>query len=358
MEDMELLVAHDRLEEILLAERHVLDSRLLCDPLDVYREMHPSLSDIWYSSGIEFKCLLDRNVVSYLVSLANGLDISKQKNQKPYRSVAALQAVLNAGNILSETGYAYHEYMERNSLNKADDELARFRAADNLDPNIYLDLFLNQKDSISSCELPSFNTSELVNSDLPERLTVVERNAVIVKKAISIARSKRITPYQTMLELMDWIYDEYMFSMPSFHFLSVYFSSWKISKMIKSHGYQDLRNATWDISFVQQLIKLCCEDNNSVWLFSSFDKAIHTVVDLTFVRRDEDEDSYMERIENAYASMWGKKNGYGKKLLNKLVKISENGDDPQRQINVFNGSTEYQLDLRNRVQIEYERTFA
>ncbi|MDO6720790.1 hypothetical protein Q4575_15355 [Psychrosphaera sp. 1_MG-2023] len=358
MEELELLVVHDRLEEILLAEKHVLDNKLLSDPLDVYREMHPSLRDIWYSPGIEFKCLLDRNVVSYLVSLANGLDISKQKNQDPYRSVAALQTVLNAGKILSETGYAYHEYMERNSLTKADDELALFRAADNLDPNIYLDLFLKQRDCINSNELLSFNTGELVKGDLPERLTLVERNAVIVKKAISIARTKDISPYQTMLELMDWVYDEYMFSMPSFQFLSVYFSSWKVSKMIKSHGYQDLRNATWDISFVQQLIKCCREDNESIWLFSSFDKAIHTVVDLTFVKREEDESLYMERIEKAYASMWGKKNGYGKKLLKKMLKISENSNDPERKINLFNGSAEYQLDLRARVHKEYEEALS
>lgn len=56
--------------------------------------------------------------------------------------------------------------------------------------------------------------------------------------------------------------------------------------------------------------------------------------------------------------MWGKKNGYGKKLLNKLVKLSENGDDPQRKINVFNGSADYQLDLRTRVQREYEEALS
>ena len=358
MEDMELLIIHDRLEEILRAETHVLENKLLSDPLNVNRKGHPSLTDIWYSPGVEFKCLFDRNVVSYLISLVNGLDISEQKNQQPYRSVAALQAVLNAGNILSETGYSYHEYIERNGLDKADDELALFRTADNLNPNIYLDLFLKQRDSISRNELSLFKTGELIGGKLPERLTLVERNAVIIKKAISLARSKRITPYQTMLELMDWIYDEYMFSAPSFHFLSVYFSSWKISKMLKSHGPKDLRNAIWDISFIQLLIKYCREDSDSVWLFSSFDKAIHSVVDLTFVRREEDESMYMERLENSYASMWGKKNGYGKKLLNKLVKISENGDDPQRKINLFNGSTEYQFDLRARVQREYEEALS
>lgn len=266
--------------------------------------------------------------------------------------------MLNAGNILSETGYSYHEYIERNGLDKADDELALFRSADNLNPNIYLDLFLKQRDSIGHNELPLFKTGELIDGHLPERLTLVERNAVIIKKAISLAHSKRMSPYQTMLELMDWIYDEYMFSAPSFHFLSVYFSSWKISKMLKSHGHKDLRNAIWDISFIQLLLKYCREDNDSVWLFSSFDKAIHSIVDLTFIRREEDESMYMYRLENSYASMWGKKNGYGKKLLSKFIKISENGDDPKRKMNVFNGDANYELSLRTRVQKEYEEAIS
>ncbi len=355
---MEMLIMHERLEELMLAEKHILERGIFSNPRNVFCSETPRLVDFLSSPDLNFKCLLDRNIVSYLVAMIKGLDLSNLSNQEPYRSVAGLQSFLNAGNILSEAGLSYHEYMDNNELNKADDELSFFRAADNLDPNIYLEVFLNQRDTIPPSEVKTFKSGELLKGRLPERITQFERNIVIVKKAIAISLSKKQSSYQTMLDLMDWIYEEYMFSAPSFHFLSIYFSSWKISKMLKSHSLKDVRNATWDITYLQQLIKCYQEEPNTIWFFSTFDKAIRTTADLTFIRYDEDESNYMSRIEDSYGSMWGKKNNYGSKLIKKLIRFNENPDDESRKMNQFNGSAEYQLEVREKTHQEYLRATA
>lgn len=350
-----MLIMHERFEELILAEKHILERGILSNPRNVFCSETPRLVDFLGSPNLNFKCLLDRNIVSYLVAMIKGLNLSGLKHQEPYRSVAALQSILKAGNILSEAGLSYHEYMDNNNLSKADDELSFFRAADNLDPNIYLDIFLNNRDVILPNEIKQFKSGELSSGKLPERITQFERNIVIVKKAIAISLSKNQTPYQTMIDLMDWIYDEYMFSAPSFHFLSIYFSSWRISKMLKSNSLKDIRNATWDITYLQQLIKCYQKEPNTIWLFSTFDKAIRTTADLTFIRYDEDESNYMSRMEDSYGSMWGKKYNYGSKLIKKLIRFTENPDDENRKMNQFNGSAEYQLEVRRNVHKEYLR---
>jgi len=352
-EPMEILFFHERLEEFLVIEKMLSKERLLIDPYNVESDHPCHLVNYQFFVNTQFNCLLDRNVVSYLIALVQGHRVESNKSNDCYRLTSALQAFLNAAGINSEPGLAYLEYVESSGLEKADNELSLFRSADNLNANIYLDIALGLRDSVDQTEVNKFETGELKSRDYPQRLHHFESNIVFLKKALSL-KAKGLSDYNTMLELLDWIYKDYMFSAPAFHFLSIYFSSQKISKMLKSHSVVGIRNATWDLCFLQYLITLVKKSKNTQWLFSTFDKAIKTTANLAFKKVNESKSDYLKRLENLYAKMWGKKDGYGKKLLERYENFVNSIDDTERKMVKFNGSKDYVLKLREEVDQEFQ----
>lgn len=352
---MEILFKHERLEDFLAVEEMLASNRLLVDPLDTESVRPCRLVNYSLEPEDEFKCLLDRNVVSYLIELVKGKNVSSDKVDDCYKLTAGLQAFLNASEILSEPSMAYHEYMESSGLEKADKELSIFRFADNLNANIYLDIATGVRSSVPASEIESYGAGELVSADIPSKLRHYEANIVFLKKALSL-KSSGATDYRVLLELIDWIHKDYVFSAPAFHFLSIYFSSKRISNMLKSHSIAGIRNATWDLCLIQQLITNVKDsaNNNVHWLLSTFDKAVKMTTDFVFIRYDESIDEYYSRLEKSYAEMWGKKNNYGSKLLGKLVDFQESANDQNRNIIHFNGSSEYILSLRKEVEREFQ----
>ena len=353
---MEILFTHERLDDFLLVEEMLFSNRLLIDPMDSESDHPCRLVNYSLETETEFRCLLDRNVVSYLIELAKGRKVTPNRDGECYKLTAGLQAFLSASEIMSEPSIAYHEYIESAGLEKADKELSVFRSADNLNANIYLDIAIGKISSVPDSDLVSYEAGELVNAELPPKLRHFENNIIFLKKALSL-KSKGKTDYQVLLELLDWIYEHYVFSAPSFHFLSIYFSSKRISKMLKSHSITGIRNATWDLCLIQQLItNVRDSDNTNIrWLLSTFDQAVKTTTDYVFLRYDESAEDYYLRLETLYSEMWGKKNNYGSKLLNKLVNFNESVNDPQRNIIRHKGSSEYILSLRKEVEREFQK---
>ena len=351
---MEIIFTHERLDDFLVIEEMIFNNRLLIDPLDTESDHPCHLVNYSLAQGDDFRCLLDRNVVSYLISLVKGYEISSLESENCFRLAAALQAFFNAADIMSDPGLSYHEYMEASGLDKANEELSSFRAADNVNANYYVDIALGNANKIPESDIPSFPSGELFKEEIPPKLKHFETNIIFLKKAL-ILKSNGRSDYKVMLDLIDWIRDEYLFSAPAFHFLSIYFSSKRIKNMLKSHSLSGIRNATWDLCLIQHLISQLkkTESTNIRWLLSTFDKAIKSTMDLAFVKYYETEDEYFERLEKSYSEMWGKKNGYGKKLLNKLTDFMNSANDESRNIVKYDGSAEYILSLREKVNNEF-----
>jgi hypothetical protein len=158
-----------------------------------------------------------------------------------------------------------------------------------------------------------------------------------------------------MLKLIDWIYKDYIFSAPAFHFLPIYFSSQRISKMLKSNNIDGIKNATWDLCFLQQLITLTKKSENTYWLFSTFDKAIKATTKLVFrINVDESNSDYFKRLEASYMKMWGKKDKYGKELLEKYKNFPNSANDVDRNIVRFNDSKAYIAEIGAEVDKEFQ----
>lgn len=350
---MNLIFEHERMSDFLLVEDMLIEQRLILDPLDMPSDHPCRLVNYFIEPGVKFHCLLDRNVVSYLIEMVRGRALSMKKKDFPFRYVCGLQAFLNAADIVSEPSIAYHEYLDKADIVDASSDLALFRTADNLNANQYLDIFLGQQNGVSSLNVGEFDKQELVRADLAKKLKIFETNIVYVKKAL-VLKAKGLSDYQVILELFDWIYDDYLFSSPAFHFLSIYFSAKRLPKMLKSHSIEGVRNATWDLCLLQQLIK-CVQssDGYTRWLLSTFDRAIHETAGLVFRRDGESVSGYQSRLERNYAQMWGRKNNYGSKLLQRLDGFENKFNDEARNIVKHDGSVDYILKVRKQVDDEF-----
>lgn len=355
---MEIFFTHERLDDFRIVEEMLLSNRLLIDPADTESDHSYRLINYIVSIDTEFKCLLDRNIVSYLIALAKGKIVTSNKVDECYKLTAGLQAFFSAANIMSEPGIAYHEYMDSSDIKTADQELSIFRAADNLDGHIYLDIATGVRSSIQKSEIKVYEGGELLNAKIPSKLRHFETNIVILKKALSL-KSKGKADYHVLLELIDWMHKYYLFSAPTFHFLSIYFSSKKISRMLKSISVAGIRNATWDLCLIQQL-NTCAnreqENNTNIrWLLSTFDRAIKSTIDFVFTRPEESINDYYSRLEILYSKMWGKKNRYGYDLLDKLMSFHKPEKREERNIIKYHGDDEYILSLRTEVDEEFQK---
>ncbi|WP_323901074.1 hypothetical protein [Aeromonas hydrophila] len=356
---MDVLIYHERLHDFKKIEKQLIESNILLNPHSIESDSIYKLENHLLNTDQSINCLLDRNIVSYLIDLVKGIELKPDfTSSRCHRITAALQAFLNAANITSEPGLSYHEYIENSTIEKADEELSYFRSADNLDANIYLDIALGKSTSVPREQVTKFNKGELTEFDQEYRVKAFEYSIVVIQKGLSI-RSQCKNDYEAINSLLEWMYTDYVFCAPAFYFMAIYFSDHKISKMIKSSSIKSVRNAAWDLALLQHWITLTNNDQEQIWLLASMDKAIIKTAHLMLIRSTEDFDDYLHRLEQTFSSMWGKRYGNGKKLFKKFRYWHENSDSPFRKVNnPINRTAEYILSIRKSVYDEYIKTIA
>jgi len=353
---MEFLFMHPRLDEFLTIQKILTAEQILINPLKPKDYSHCEL--FRYSTEFDnAKCLIDRNIAVYLIKLISGMDVSKFDHARNcYRITAGLQAFFSAAGILSEPGFAYHEYLASTNMNQAELDLAQFRSADNLDANIYLDIATNKRNHVPVEVVPYFEPEELKNiPHIPEKLHTVEFNKPIIKKAL-IFKHKASDDYEAMLCLLEWMKSDYLLSAPAFHFMSLYFSQKRISRMIKGVSQKAIENAAFDLAILHELMKNVKRDHDTLWLLASFDNAIKAAASLTFIG-ESDPDEYFDMIKAEYKTMWGKKNDYGKKLLLKFKLIYQEQESGKRQLQLDSRPPNYISNKWEEVDAEYLQIF-
>jgi hypothetical protein len=353
---MEAVIYQERLSDFKEIEKLLIESKVLLNPYGIDSDHAYKLENYLLNSNQKVSCLLDRNIVSYLIDLVKGINLSPDfEASRCHRLTAALQAFFNASNIKSEPGLSYHEYIENSSVERADEELSYFRSADNLDANLYLDIALNNINSIPSEVAPRYQTGELANFDTECRFKAFEFNIVVIKKGLSI-RSKCKNDYEAVKLLLEWMFEEYVFCAPAFFFMAIYFSGEKVPKMLKSNSMKSVRNAGWDLALLQHWLTLANKDPEQLWLLASMDKAVAKTANMMLPRSTEEPEDYFDRLEQTFSTMWGKKYGHGSKLFQRFRYWQENANSPKRKTNLpENRTSEYMLTLRESVHEEYLR---
>ncbi|MGF1806887.1 hypothetical protein L4C31_16705, partial [Aliivibrio sifiae] len=289
---MEAIIYQERFSDFKEIEKLLIESKILLNPYGIDSDHAYKLENYLLNSNQKVSCLLDRNIVSYLIELVKGVVLSPEfKVSRCHRLTAALQAFFNASSIKSEPGLSYHEYIESSSVERADEELSYFRSADNLDANIYLDIALNNINSIPFEAVPRYQAGELINFDTEHRVRAFEFNIVVIKKGLSI-RSKCNNDYEAVKSLLEWMFEEYVFCAPAFYFMAIYFSGEKVHKMLKSSSMKSVRNAGWDLALLQHWLTLANKDPDHLWLLASMDKAIAKTANMMLPRSTEEPEEY------------------------------------------------------------------
>jgi hypothetical protein len=217
----------------------------------------------------------------------------------------------------------------------------KFRIGDDLPVNVWINLALQKElyffpSTVVTNEKHGFDKKEMV-----KKLNNFEANYIIVKKAISFKKIG-LDNYQIMINLIEWLYYEFIFTGPSIIFLNYYFCPNKpgLKKMIKNHNIDGIRNATWDLCFLQTyLSKLKNEvegGNNERWLACSNDNAVKKVIPLLFAENGEADIDFHKRLKSAFIESWGKKTGLGRKIYEKFSFYQNEAHSPERKQNKDN----------------------
>jgi hypothetical protein len=326
---------------------------LLLDPADPTGLNQYRFVNYLPLGSVQFVALLDRQVVSYLLELLKTKNIQNEVHEKVLRATAALQAFLIVTNTHSEPGLSFNEYIDSEGLDKADIELSLFRSADEVGYEIYSSIALGQSHSIPSKSIRKFPTCELKSVYKNQKVRDFEYNLTTVKKALLI-KQKGACGFESILELYNWLHDDYIWTTPSMFFFAIYFSSHSISNMLKNNSEKAARNAAWDLCMLQQWRKNMSTIQADRILLVSFDKAIKSIARLMFPSSDESSEEMHKRINIEFVRLYGKSGNKGQKVYNRFFRLFQETNDSTRACNQKGNRNSHDFILRVRAKVDAE----
>lgn len=227
--------------------------------------------------------LPDRNIVSRMAKIAAGapMDVTLRK-------IAAIKVFCHFLDIKIEPAVAFHELAQTQGNEAANLELARFRDADNADPQPWLNLAFGDLDAlepICAQHLPE-------SHDLAFPLRRWRRNYIAALKIAELELSD-CKNLERILRLLSWMRDDFIIAGPAALLACIYFAPNSpprkgIFKQLHSHdrsrAIKGVKNAAWDITHLSELIRKANEVDGSQkrLLFASFDEALRTLAKLLF----------------------------------------------------------------------------
>lgn len=237
--------------------------------------------------GICTILLPDRNVVSRMAQIAAGR--SAESDQQLQLS-AALLGFCQCFDIEIEPEIAFHELAHRNGESEALSELRYFRAADNLHPQIVLDLALMRRSSIDNVRPADIGA---IQGALSTPIRRWNRNYVLALEILDLS-SRPVSPVETALGIIEWMVEEFMFGGPA-ALLAIVFLAPKGSPkkgLFKDRNSADrelalagARNAAWDLTHLSDFIEKVNGDYSGEhrnYIFASFDKKLRMLAQLIF----------------------------------------------------------------------------
>lgn len=258
--------------------------------------------------------LIDRNIITDIISLVNGKEINEPS--EPIRLSAALMAFLQCSNIIIEPNISLYEYASLLGSNIANDELSQFRLADNIHSKIYIDIALNRKNKITE-----HNKNDVAVKKPDKRIDLETKpkywavNYTLSLK-IALLELEPLKSKEKLTTFIKWMSQEFYFGAVANLFAIIYFSSSRSSKMIKDIRHNDreralagVKNCTWDFILLTQWSRhvINQETTKTAWLLCSRDKLVMEIASMLVVFG---EDSDTEKIvKKQYRTYWGDKMG-------------------------------------------------
>lgn len=309
--------------------------------------------------GTETYVLLDRNVFTYIISIAKGEDVDLRDKQKmgPRRIAAAIMAYLQCSDICIEPNIALYEYAATNTQSTATDELELFRKADNLHPQIYADIALGRKNKVTTKELDKASgyLGPMVN--FRKDLNHWHFNYTVALK-LALLELQLIQQNKKMESFLQWQHDDFFYGAPVTLFASLYLSSKRIGGMMKKLRSIDrtkallgIKNAAWDLTVLTTWSKsaLRMRETNKLWLLCSRDTAMKKIAGCLFTT-EIDENIVSLRLKSIFIEHWGKDLGIS--LYNRYFKFKDKNLDDSRHANKKLPNTHWE-NLRNNLEKDF-----
>jgi hypothetical protein len=231
-----------------------------------------------------FFAIFDTNIVIDLLRLCKGESISYDDNLSDTKITScALLILLQCFDIKIEPLFGIHETAQNDDYINGRNNLNLFRAIDNLSP-IILNNFLQGKIKSIKDDL------DIKNDEYVERLNPYDwyiwfLTYTCVLKIVIIEKTLKDN-YLKLKEFINWMWTEFIFCAAPTVFAIIYFSNYKLSKMLKnisSNDYNEIikivKNVTWDLSAVEYWI-IEAEENHpkgNVYFFCTQDKMLKEI---------------------------------------------------------------------------------
>ena len=323
-------------------EKMIRDSDIITTILPVNLFDRYFLGDYVNETEVEkskFFAMLDHNMFSRIIGIA------KNEGKRAYtpqeKTTCALLAFLQLADVTIEPFFAIYEIMDSCNYGDAIDKLSRFRAFDNLDPQILIELALDRRDEIPT-EMLKPHAIESIQSKKAEdfRSWKTYRGFVLKMAIIDLQKG---SPFDKFMRFIDWAYEEYIIMSVAIVFGSVLFSEKRFKEMlktgikekdagdkVKNKVLKGVRNATWDINLAYYWSQKAYREKEDgvFWLLCTEDNALRAVADSLIVTGDE--------LERKKMAVFCKYHGdeKGKQIYDKLVDMDKRRDDDStRRIN-------------------------
>jgi hypothetical protein len=304
-----------------------------------------SLSDYLSQTKIHgntFNALFDRNIYSYIIQAVknNGL-----KTTELQRAACALLAFFQLSNTLIEPGIATYEYIDSGHYQQAVDELSLFRAIDNLDSQILVDIALERTNLISIKKIQQHEKESV--EKIESKNWELHYGVALKLASIELADGKPIEKLKTFLE---WMHKDYIFISPATVFGIIYFSNKRVKNMLKklcgdkSTILRGIRNVAWDMFVVNYWAKkaIKCRETGVVWLLCTEDKVMKEVSHFVVATYNKSKEELKDKTKWLFEEYY-KKDGASIYEIYESYNICSR--DTSRKKNKLNSQEELLLDI-------------
>jgi hypothetical protein len=242
--------------------------------------------------------LPDRNLVSRMARIArSGLD---DPLDFPTTVAVNLMAFAQALDINIEPSIAFHEFAHIHGNVTAHEELAWFRAADQGAALDWINLALRRSDRLEIVE-PRWSGTE----DLALPLRRWNRNYIVALK-IAELELKPIGHLERALQLLDWMFNDFIVAGPAAAFSTMYFAPSAPRRNIIKHlrspdrtrAIEGVKNAAWDITYLSDFVERvqAGQEQRQRYIFATADRKLASIAPLLLLGNHETEDQGSLRV--------------------------------------------------------------
>ena len=261
--------------------------------------------------GAELAAVLDRNLVSRIVSLAAGRHVDHSRPDSAVdRVAAACMAFLITAEVLTEPNISLYELAESVDNSDGQIDLISFRIADHLHPQAYLEVALGRAPGIhpdlidEARLLIEAQDRPSVNLEMPLRHWRRHRCALT---QIALLERASLTGREKFEALLEWSVSPGFFDGVAIAFAGGLFGRARPpGRLLKSARSRDaekcfagIRNAAWDLTYISQWSKQSVADEGSrIWILCTNDRVLRGLARVAV----GDEDRVAELFEQNWRS--------------------------------------------------------